>query len=296
MAQKRNLSDRRHVRAFILEKLRDLEREFGFKVVYAAERSSHVWGTAHQESDHDVKFLYVYPMRSYCKVEQDPMKMKRVYGPRGTQRVQNGKEDMDVEIAGFDLKQAGSMICRADPTMYEILASPIVYKASPLARQFLPFFCLSRLAQHFFNYGNSHLKMLSREKLKPKIQRKELKMYGYTLRAFLSCLWVVRKANIYGSLVESSGNFPILPLEIKKIAKTLSEQDEARVLELVGLIQGKGTEKTLKGFADRKDVQSTFRDTFRDLSQRLQMQGTKDKMAISSSPLSLPSRFSSSLK
>ena len=42
--------------------LDEIENEFGVKVLYAVESGSRGWGFANEDSDYDVRFIYVRPL------------------------------------------------------------------------------------------------------------------------------------------------------------------------------------------------------------------------------------------
>ena len=99
----------------ILNKLDDIERKENVKIIYAVESGSRAWGFDSQDSDYDVRFIYVRPLNDYLSLE-------------------NIKDTIDYElndvfdINGWDLKKALKLLYKSNPTLYEWKASPIVYK------------------------------------------------------------------------------------------------------------------------------------------------------------------------
>lgn len=98
----------------ILNKLDDIERKENVKIIYAVESGSRAWGFDSQDSDYDVRFIYVRPLNDYLSLEDI-------------------KDTIDYElndvfdINGWDLKKALKLLYKSNPTLYEWKASPIVY-------------------------------------------------------------------------------------------------------------------------------------------------------------------------
>ena len=61
----------------ILTKLERIEREEGVCIVYACESGSRAWGFESQDSDFDVRFLYVQPTERYLSVMSKPDVIER---------------------------------------------------------------------------------------------------------------------------------------------------------------------------------------------------------------------------
>ena len=51
-------------------KLKEIEKEYGVRVLYAVESGSRAWGTHGPQSDYDVRFIYIRPREDYLRLEQ----------------------------------------------------------------------------------------------------------------------------------------------------------------------------------------------------------------------------------
>lgn len=49
------------MRKKVSRQLKEVERRYGVRVLYACESGSRDWGFASPGSDHDMRFLYAYP-------------------------------------------------------------------------------------------------------------------------------------------------------------------------------------------------------------------------------------------
>ena len=52
--------------------MRQIEKEYSIHVLYAVESGSRAWGTSHEDSDFDVRFIYIRPQAEYLR--PDPAK------------------------------------------------------------------------------------------------------------------------------------------------------------------------------------------------------------------------------
>jgi predicted nucleotidyltransferase len=50
-------------------KLKELEKEYGIRVLYAVESGSRAWGTDAPDSDFDIRFLYIRSREDYLRLE-----------------------------------------------------------------------------------------------------------------------------------------------------------------------------------------------------------------------------------
>ena len=53
---------------YVNKELDNIEKEFGVKILYAVESGSRGWGFANEESDYDVRFIYIRPLSDYLSI------------------------------------------------------------------------------------------------------------------------------------------------------------------------------------------------------------------------------------
>lgn len=163
-------------REIILQHLRDVEKEYNVKVLYAAEAGSRAWGFASNDSDWDVRFIYVHRLEWYLRIEEQRDVIERMYPG-------------DVDLAGWDLKKALVLFKRSNPSLAEWLHSPIVYfEDKDFINQ------LKALEISYFNplktmyhYQRIYIKHDERYLLDEGFP---LKPFMYYLRGVLACRWV----------------------------------------------------------------------------------------------------------
>ncbi|HEY7419540.1 MAG TPA: nucleotidyltransferase domain-containing protein [Ktedonobacteraceae bacterium] len=98
----------------ILAALRTIEEEHQVRILYACESGSRAWEFASQDSDYDVRFLYVRSQEAYLKLDvpRDVIELPIVD---------------DLDINGWDIFKALRLLRKSNPPLLEWLFSPIVY-------------------------------------------------------------------------------------------------------------------------------------------------------------------------
>ena len=164
------------MKTIIKTRLEEIGHQEGVKILYACESGSRAWGFASQDSDYDVRFIYLRPIEWYLSVEnrRDVIEMPI---------------DDELDICGWDLKKALWLFRKSNPPLLEWLNSPIVYlQQSSVTKQltalmpeyYSPVSCL----YHYLHMAQGNY----REYLKGEAVR--VKKYFYVLRPVLACRWI----------------------------------------------------------------------------------------------------------
>lgn len=163
-------------RAQIEEELCRIEREEQVSILWCCESGSRAWGFESQDSDYDVRFIYLRKASEYLRVSE-------------VRDVIEKPISADLDISGWDLQKALGLFRKSNPPLLEWLQSPIVYRADQIFHQeicelipdyFSPIGCM----YHYMSMAKrDRRKFLNEEELK-------LKKYFYMLRATLACMWI----------------------------------------------------------------------------------------------------------
>ncbi|WP_374600188.1 nucleotidyltransferase domain-containing protein [Niveibacterium sp.] len=164
------------IRARVMAELAAIEARHDVRVLFACESGSRGWGFASPDSDYDVRFLYVHKLDWYLRVEAQ----------RDVIEVPISDE---LDVCGWELRKALQLLRRSNPTLFEWLDSPVVYREdAALARQ------LRALAPGFFSERKSrwHYLAMARKNFRGYLQGEtvRLKKYLYVLRPLLAAQWV----------------------------------------------------------------------------------------------------------
>src|SRR5277367_4761827 len=96
------------------EELRRIEQAYDVRVLYACESGSRAWGFASQDSDYDVRFLYVHSRDWYLSIED-------------RRDVIEEPISESLDISGWELRKALRLLRKSNPPLLEWLKSPVVY-------------------------------------------------------------------------------------------------------------------------------------------------------------------------
>lgn len=198
MPQGRSIHNR-SMRERIEEELDAVEAERGVRVLFACESGSRAWGFASVDSDYDVRFLYAMPTERYLTIR--PMR-----------DVIEAMRPDDIDLAGWDLRKALGLLVKANPSLFEWLASPIVYRQDE--RFFKEF---RALADRWYSAERNYLHYLNMAtgNWRAYLQDEEVsrKKYLYVLRPTLACRWIER-------------GFGFVPMEFDHLREAVIEDRE----------------------------------------------------------------------
>jgi predicted nucleotidyltransferase len=138
----------RDIIAEINEKLDEIERKEGVRILHAVESGSRAWGFASPDSDYDVRFVYVRPKEDYLRLDE----------PRD---VIEWQLDEVLDINGWDLRKALRQFAKGNATLFEWSGSPIVYRTtkewSRIKEVSKQFFSEKAAVYHYYGTANSTL-------------------------------------------------------------------------------------------------------------------------------------------
>lgn len=162
----------------ILEKLSEIEQKEQVTILHCVESGSRAWGFASPDSDYDVRFIYVRPIKDYLRLEK-------------TRDVIEWQLDETLDINGWDLQKALRLLYKSNPTLFEWSNSPIIYHTTSywqkLGQQIEQYFLDKAGIYHYLSTAYSNYKdHLNGETVK-------LKKYFYVLRPILACHWIFQQ-------------------------------------------------------------------------------------------------------
>ena len=163
------------------------------RVLLAVESGSRAWGFESPDSDFDVRFVYVRPIEYYLRLQS-------------TRDVLEWRLDEVLDVSGWDLDKALRLMRGANPSLFEWLASPIVYAeySAFAAVRDLAADCFSPVssAHHYLSMARTGMSGLTGTTRKAdEADRTDqaavagetirLKKCLYAMWAILACRWVV---------------------------------------------------------------------------------------------------------
>lgn len=202
--------------------LQRIEDQQNVQIVYAHEMGSRVWGWASETSDHDVRFIYLRPIRDYFAIT--PLSDTISF-------IDQSDDGIGVDAHGWDITKFARLIAKSNPSAVEWMHTPIVYRedawpVSTLRTLSRGLYAPYALYQHYYGMAHGHFHKY--------IQTDETiidcRKYFHILRA----LYVI-------SAMSASWNFP--PLAIQELLETTEESNEVchEILELIERRRTTGT-------------------------------------------------------
>jgi uncharacterized protein len=200
----------------IQRELQRLEATHRIKVLYAVESGSRAWGFASQDSDWDVRFIYIHEPDWYLTIEEGRDTIEEML-------------DNDIDLAGWDIRKTLKLFRKSNPPLLEWLRSPLVYQENYGFAQHLrdlthAYFSPKTALYHYLSMANGNFKSyLQGEEVKAK-------KYFYVLRPILSCCWIEQTGDVapmeFDKLVTSQVKNATLLREIEQLTARKKAGDE----------------------------------------------------------------------
>jgi predicted nucleotidyltransferase len=203
------------MRKHIIEQLRKLEATRNIKILYAVESGSRAWGFASENSDWDIRFLYVHPIDWYLQIGEKKDNIQLMW-------------PNELDLSGWDLRKALGLFRKSNPSLMEWLQSPIIYiENEAVISEWKEltgiYFNPKNMMYHYLNIArNTYKKYLNQEHLK-------LKKYFYAIRPLLACRWI-----------ETHGTMP--PVLFDKMLETFDNKDIRAIIDELVIDKKAGNE------------------------------------------------------
>lgn len=168
------------MRIKVMDKLHEIEQKEHVKVLYAVETASRAWGFHSVNSDWDVRFIYVHPLPWYISIVQN------------RDVIEYMSDDRMLDIVGWDLKKALTMMRRDASSINEWLYTPLTYYRN---EEFLNRMLQLENVCFSAKQGVSHYYGFARHMATEKItsQLTTMKYFLYFIRMLLACRWIEEK-------------------------------------------------------------------------------------------------------
>ncbi len=190
----------------ILDKIKDIEKEYNISIILAVESGSRAWGFESKDSDYDVRFIYKKPKDEYLKiVEGEDVIVLPV--------------DNDLDFHGWDIKKALFLMYKSNPSFFEWLNSPIKYVVNDDFKK------LKKLSNHYFNPKTAihHYYSLAESQVSQTVDKQThvcVKKYLYYIRGLLAAMYIYNKKTpapvLFQDLLKEIDDLQVLK-EIQKL-------------------------------------------------------------------------------
>ncbi|MBF0649280.1 nucleotidyltransferase domain-containing protein [Dysgonomonas sp. GY75] len=195
------------MKATIQQKLTEIEKAYGIKILYSCESGSRAWGFPSPDSDYDVRFIYSRPIEEYLTIKP---KKDHLSFPIND----------ELDIYGWDISKVLHLITKSNTTPFEWLQSPVVYKEDTTFKDELWTLCQSYFyprnnIHHYLGIARGAMETMQGEDIK-------IKKLFYVLRPMLAAWWCAEKNTI-------------APMSIYPLMDLLTDDLRKKVLSLIEL-------------------------------------------------------------
>ena len=157
----------------ILKLVRKIEKEKGVRVLFLIESGSRGWGWESEDSDYDIRGVFV---QDYLKIEGVKQHIDEI----------SGKFD----IVLWDFRKFLSLMIKSNPTVWEWLSSDLIYMENSIRKELRKIF-----EDSFSEYAlKKHYTSMARQNFNKYILHEgttaNLKKYVYVLRSIACILWI----------------------------------------------------------------------------------------------------------
>ena len=102
----------------IHKELSTIEKRENLTILLAVESGSRAWGFPSPDSDYDVRFFYIRPREYYLSLEKRRDVVELPF-------------DDVLDISGWDFDKTLRLLRSSNPTLFEWVSSPIIYRKHP---------------------------------------------------------------------------------------------------------------------------------------------------------------------
>ncbi|RFB33111.1 nucleotidyltransferase domain-containing protein [Brevibacillus sp. VP] len=232
------------MKEIIQYEIKKMEQKHNIKILFAVESGSRAWGFSSQDSDYDVRFVYIRHPEWYLSIDD---KRDVIEVPINNL----------LDINGWDIRKALKLFRKSNPSLMEWLSSEIVYHDAygfkhELVKLRERVFSPKASIHHYLNMAKGNYRdYLQGEQVK-------IKKYFYVLRPLLACMWIEKYNMNPPILLQDMVNKMIVDSEVKREIEELLRSKiageefnfEKRIDVLNQFIE--------EGFAHLTEISSTY--------------------------------------
>lgn len=205
--------------------LHDIEREYGVKILIAAETGSRAMGLESPDSDWDVCYLFERIPEDVSVPREQSRLIKRVFGDK-------------LETIGWELEDALSYLRKGNPTLLEWFHSPKLYIIDESFIDRAREMEQSHFQPHkAISYYNRAYNKLNERSLR---HGDNLKAFIFYLRGVFACRWIERNGSLppmsFTDLLDATVDDQEIRSKVNELVKLKKEGKAKEVVVDAGLI------------------------------------------------------------
>jgi uncharacterized protein len=178
------------MKGHILAVLKQIEEDYDFKIVFASDAGSRALGFSSEESDYDLRFIYIHKPEWYLTIDQHKDVLEVPKHDELSIQV-----DPRLDVSGWEITKALRLYRKSNPSMLEWLNSKIVYcNEHGMAAK------LKSIQHDFFSpkpYVIHHLNLVKKNFISlQKNEKIKIKLYLYVLRSIMAAKWIEKYQSV----------------------------------------------------------------------------------------------------
>lgn len=230
--------------------IKEIENKENIEILFACEGGSRAWGTSSSTSDYDIRFIFKHKsVKSYVSL---------------TNQAETIELSTPNDVQGWDILKAFQLVRKSNPSLYEWVFSPIVYRdkdgfSTELKKVILESYSAFTLVMHYLHVMSKNLNEVKRKETFNLHTQKQL---IHAVRSYLISTIMVKEQSIskgpyqlgenpdkltlerylefYQPLVEAKVTDTVIPLAlVEDIIYTLEIEKETLVGKAKELPTGK---------------------------------------------------------
>jgi len=230
------------MKTIIQQKLTEIEKRHGIRILYSCESGSRAWGFPSPDSDYDVRFIYSRGLDDYLTIQP---KKDHLSFPIND----------ELDIYGWDISKSLQLITKSNTTPFEWLQSPVIYREDKIFREELwqlcqSYFCPRSNIHHYLGIAKGAMETMQDEEIK-------IKKLFYVLRPLLAALWCAEHNTI-------------APMSIFPLMDLLSDDLKQKVLSLIDLKSTASEGFIIKIDSDIRQWINTTHDYCMEVSKQME--------------------------
>ena len=191
-------------------------------ILLAFESGSRAWGFHSNDSDWDVRMIYVHKPEWYFRVKEQRDVIEYMY-------------DDDVDLSGWELRKALGLLSKGNTTIFEWLHSPKIYYmdkefASRISNIEADYFHPVKSMYHYNRIYNKHNERYLQQ------ENFNVKRFLYYLRGVLACRWIEKNKSLppvcFQELVDAMVPEKAIKDKIEEIIEMKKEGLEANMITI----------------------------------------------------------------
>jgi len=175
----------------IIRICKSLEKQHKIRILFAVENGSRAWRIESEDSDYDVRLVFVRHLEEYIKINKPTEVLEAWYDDKGKPC---SPDQAFIDVVGFDVFKYVKMLAASNPTMIEWVLSDIVYYGTQ--DKAFKSFALKSFEPKALYY---HYKSMCNSNYQKYLKSRNLvtyKKYLYSYRGLVNAKWVIHKKTV----------------------------------------------------------------------------------------------------